>query len=192
MPRRPSGTVAMTEVLSSSVIRWDRPGVAVVPGLNTLMRMSRPLRSTIQLRANERTAAFDALYTEREGKPLIDAIEPVRMTEEPLEFIYSGIYCQHVDTPCLRLDLSKDAVEVGEVSVIALEPRGVAANRGDCLIQLDLAATGNKDVRAFLRETLRNAKANAGAAAGDDSDFVCELAGHDDPLLISPASSCLD
>jgi hypothetical protein len=49
-----------------------------------MMRMSRPLRSTIQLRANERTAAFDTLYTEKEGKPLIDAIEPVRITEEPL------------------------------------------------------------------------------------------------------------
>ena len=51
--------------------------------LLTVMRMSRPLTSAIQLRANDRTAAFDALYTERE-KPLIDAIEPVRITEEPL------------------------------------------------------------------------------------------------------------
>jgi hypothetical protein len=38
-------------------------------------------------------------------------------------------------------------------------------------------------VRVFLRETLRNTKANAGAAADDDSDFVCELAGHRDFLL---------
>jgi hypothetical protein len=54
------------------------------PGLSTLTLMSRPLRSTIQLRANARTAAFDALYTDKEGKPLIEAIEPVRITEEPL------------------------------------------------------------------------------------------------------------
>jgi hypothetical protein len=40
-----------------------------------------------------------------------------------------------------------------------------------------------KHVRVFLRETLRNTKANAGAAADDDSDFVCELAGHRDFLL---------
>ena len=40
-----------------------------------------PFRSTIQLRANERTAAFVALYTEKEGMPLIDAIEPFRMTD---------------------------------------------------------------------------------------------------------------
>ena len=43
-----------------------------------------PLRSTIQVRANERTAAFDALYTEQAANPLIDTIEPVRITEEPL------------------------------------------------------------------------------------------------------------
>src|SRR5262249_34565798 len=47
-------------------------------------RMSRPLRSTIQVRANERTAAFAALYIEQEANPLIDTIEPVRITEEPL------------------------------------------------------------------------------------------------------------
>ena len=64
-------------------MNWERPGVSVYPGLNTLMRMSRPLRSTIQLRANERTAALDALYTEQEANPLIDTIEPVRITEEP-------------------------------------------------------------------------------------------------------------
>ena len=46
--------------------------------------MSRPLRSTIQPRANERIAAFVASYTEQEAKPLIDTIEPVKITEEPL------------------------------------------------------------------------------------------------------------
>ena len=69
-------------------MKWERPGVAVVPGLNTLMRMSRPLSSTIQVRANERTAAFDAPYTERDGKPFIVAIEPVRITEAP--FLSNG------------------------------------------------------------------------------------------------------
>ena len=87
---------------------------------------------------------------------------------ERAEFVNSGIHRQHVDPPGLRLDPCKDAVEVGEVSGIALDPRGVAADRGDCLVQLGLAAAGNKYVRAFLRETLRNAKANAGAAAGDE------------------------
>jgi hypothetical protein len=67
-----------------TVMKCERPGVAVYPGLNTLTRMSRPLRSTIQVRANERTAAFDALYTEQAVNPLIDTIERVRITEEPL------------------------------------------------------------------------------------------------------------
>jgi hypothetical protein len=44
--------------------------------------MSRPLRSTIQVRANERTAALLALYTEQAAKPLIDTIEPMRITDE--------------------------------------------------------------------------------------------------------------
>src|SRR6202030_432644 len=80
---RPSGTVATTAAFSSSVMKWDMPGVSVYPGLNTLTRMSRPLRSTIQGRADEGTAAFDALYTEQAAKPLIDTIEPVWITEAP-------------------------------------------------------------------------------------------------------------
>src|SRR5207248_7305064 len=109
--------------------------------------------------------------------------------------IYSGIYCQHVDAPGLRLDLCKDAVEVGEASGIAPDRRGIAADHGDCLIQLGWAATGNKHLRAFLRETLRNTKANAGAAANDDGDFVCELAGHADFLsgwaaLVAASTDC--
>src|SRR5436190_22509909 len=47
------------------------------------MRIPRPLRSAIQLRAKDRTAALLALYTEKDGKPLIEAIEPVRITEAP-------------------------------------------------------------------------------------------------------------
>src|ERR1700748_3525093 len=80
---RPLRTEATAAALSASVMKSSRPGVSVYPGLNTLTRMSRPLRSTIQVRANERTAAFDALYTEQEAKPLIETIEPVRITEDP-------------------------------------------------------------------------------------------------------------
>ncbi len=46
--------------------------------------MPRPLRSTTQARAKDRIAAFVALYTEQAAKPLIETIEPVRITEEPL------------------------------------------------------------------------------------------------------------
>src|SRR5882724_1221147 len=61
-----------------------------------------------------------------------------------------------------------------------LDRCGIGADRGDRLIQLGLAATGNKYARAFVRETLRDAEADPGAAAGHDSDFACELAGHGD------------
>src|SRR6202023_3941858 len=81
VPIRPSGTEATADALSFSVMKWERPGVAVYPGLNTLTRMSRPLRSTIQVRANERIAAFDASYTKQAAKPLIDTIEPRRLTD---------------------------------------------------------------------------------------------------------------
>ena len=46
--------------------------------------MSRPFKSMIQPRANERIAAFVASYTEQEAKPLMDTIEPIRITDEPL------------------------------------------------------------------------------------------------------------
>jgi hypothetical protein len=57
------------DALSSSVMKCERPGVAVYPGLNTLTRMSRPLRSTIQVRANERTAALTHCIPNRRRTP---------------------------------------------------------------------------------------------------------------------------
>ena len=51
-------------------------GAIAFGGDYEVLRMSRPLRSTIQVRANERTAALDALYTEQAAKRLIDI--PVR------------------------------------------------------------------------------------------------------------------
>jgi hypothetical protein len=51
------------------------------PGLSTLTRIPRSFRSTIQVRANERTAALLALYTPRGGNPLAEAIDPVRITD---------------------------------------------------------------------------------------------------------------
>jgi hypothetical protein len=59
-----------------------------------------------------------------------------------------------------------------------LDRRGITADRGDRLIQLGLTAAGNKYARAFLRETLGDAEADSGTAAGDKSDFVSELARH--------------
>jgi len=75
----------------------------------------------------------------------------------------------------LRLDFCKYAVEVGEVGGIALDRRAIAPDRDDCLIQPGLTLAGNGHTRPFLRETLGNAKANAGAAAGKESDLPASL-----------------
>ena len=50
------------------------------------------------MRANERTAAFAALYTEQDAKPLIDTIEPVRITEDPL-LSNGNAFCTVNSTP---------------------------------------------------------------------------------------------
>src|SRR5271169_648085 len=97
---------------------------------------------------------------------------------ERSEFVDPGIRRQHVDMPGLRLYGSVDAVEVGKVCRIALDRCGIAADRGDCLIQFGLMAAGDEHPRAFLGKMLGDAKTDAGAAAGDDSDFAGELAGH--------------
>jgi hypothetical protein len=98
------------------------------------------------------------------------------------EFVNPGIHRQHVDPPGLRFDRCVDAVEIGEVGGIAPDRCGIAADRGGCLIQLGLTAAGYKYPRAFFSETLGNAEADPGAAAGDESDFTCKLAGHHDFL----------
>jgi hypothetical protein len=68
--------------------------------------------------------------------------------------------------PGRRLDGREDAVEIGEIRGVALDRRGIAADRGDCLIQLGLTAAGDEHPRAFLREPLGDAESDAGAAAG--------------------------
>ena len=71
-------------------------------------------------------------------------------------------------------------VAVSEARDVSLNSCGIAADRGDCLVELGLAPTYNKYAGAFLRKAFGNAEANAGAAAGDNSDFVWKLAGHAD------------
>src|SRR5689334_16587712 len=64
----------------------------IIIGIPSLWWPLDQTSAPIQVRANERTAAFDALYTEQEAKPLIDTIEPVRITEEPL-FSNGNAFC---------------------------------------------------------------------------------------------------
>src|SRR5271169_95098 len=66
VPSRPNGTLAtrlaVNCLLSSSLCPSPlRPGVLIGPGLIALTRIFRSLRSTVQVRANDRTAALLAL-----------------------------------------------------------------------------------------------------------------------------------
>ena len=45
-------------------------------------------------------------------------------------------------------------------------------------------AAGDEYPRAFLGKMLGDAETDAGAAAGNDSDFACELAGHAIPFRL--------
>ena len=55
----------------------------MTPGLMALTRILRSLRSVVKLRAKERTAALDALYTLNAGGPVCEAIDAFRMMELP-------------------------------------------------------------------------------------------------------------
>ena len=92
---------------------------------------------------------------------------------ERAEFVNPSIHRQHVNMPRLRLDGRVGVVEVGEIGGVAPHGRGTAADCGNCLIELGLAAAGDKHPRAFLGEMLGDAEADAGAAAGHERDFAC-------------------
>src|SRR5437773_801809 len=87
-PIRPSGTDPTMFFLNSSICcslspRPLIPGVSIGPGLIALTRILRALRSTVQLRANDRTAALVALYTLKPSRPLEPAIDAFRMIDPP-------------------------------------------------------------------------------------------------------------
>src|SRR5260370_8709327 len=86
-PNLPSGTLFSIYffIFVSASPCWRLPmiGVSIWPGLRTFTRMRRSRRSFVQVLANERTAAFVALYTLMAGKPLISPIDPDRMIAPP-------------------------------------------------------------------------------------------------------------
>src|SRR3989454_5226859 len=90
VPNLPSGTVLeiifkrcwpVSEEPSSSF----SPGVSVAPGLTAFTRMRRSLRSVVNVRARERTAALVALYTLFDANPLLPTTEAFRMIDAPSE-----------------------------------------------------------------------------------------------------------
>ena len=64
-------------------MRVSIAGVAMGPGLRVLTRILRALRSTVHVRANERTAAFVALYTLKFQNPFVATMDAFRMIEAP-------------------------------------------------------------------------------------------------------------
>ncbi len=85
---RPLATVAATfsltaRAISSSPKAAVPPGVSIQAGETTLTRIPRPLSSLDHVRANDRTAAFDAAYAPNASMPRSAAVEPVRTTEAP-------------------------------------------------------------------------------------------------------------
>ncbi len=63
--------------------RSQNPGVSVDPGLTAFTRMRRDLRSVAQVRTNDRTAAFVALYTLLAASPVLAAIEVLSTIDAP-------------------------------------------------------------------------------------------------------------
>src|SRR5207248_11052449 len=68
---------------SEEAISLLSPGVSIGPGLIAFTRMRRSFKSVVQVRANEQTAAFVALYTLQFGNPLLATMDAFRMIEAP-------------------------------------------------------------------------------------------------------------
>jgi hypothetical protein len=86
VPNLPSGTALEICVRRCSPTPEEaskslNPGVSINPGLIAFTRMPRTFRSVVHVRANERTAAFVALYTLLACKPLLATMEAFTMIE---------------------------------------------------------------------------------------------------------------
>src|SRR6202007_1751900 len=79
-PMRPIGMVDTIRAMASAGCP-SIAGVSVGPGLITFERICRSLRSEVQVRTKERTAALVAPYTPKAGVPFTLATEPLRMIE---------------------------------------------------------------------------------------------------------------
>src|SRR6202023_3761524 len=95
VPNLPTGVLLEIIFLRSSpasdeASRSFRPGVSMEPGLTAFTRMPRSFKSVVHVRANERMAAFVALYTLIVGNPLLATIDEFRIIEAPSDSIGSA------------------------------------------------------------------------------------------------------
>src|SRR2546422_394410 len=86
----------------------------------------------------------------------------------------AGIGEDDVDAPFLAPYRRIETVQVRELRDVPLHAGGLLADLPHRDIQLALTATGDEDVRAFLREPARGGEADAAVPTRDDRDFPFE------------------
>src|SRR5260370_6848026 len=86
-----------------------------------------------------------------------------------------GIGEQDVELALFALDLSEEAIEIGEVRDVSLYAGDSCADLLHRRGQLCLAASGDEDVSAFGHKAFCGGQTDAGAAAGDECDFSLEF-----------------
>ena len=95
----------------------------------------------------------------------------------------SGAGEKDIDLALLALHGIVEAVEVGQVTGVALHAGDVFADELDGLIELILAASCDEDVRALFDEELGGGERHAGRRGGDDSYFSFELSHDCSPFM---------
>jgi len=78
---------------------------------------------------------------------------------------------QNVDPALALLDGLEKPVEVSEVRHIALNGGHILADICDRFVQLRLASSGDKHIRAFLDEPFGRCQPDSAVSTGDYSDF---------------------
>ncbi len=101
-PILPNGTAfakpSFIALSASPCCKLSRIGVSMWPGLIAFTRIRRSRSSLVQVRAKDRTAALVALYTLMPGKPLVVAIDALRMID-PSSFMNGSPFCTEKNSP---------------------------------------------------------------------------------------------
>src|SRR6266850_3481314 len=82
----------------------------------------------------------------------------------------AGIDEQHVAAARLCLHALVEPIEIAEIGGVGLDAGGPRPDRLNGGVEFGLTATGHEDPRALRRETLGSGAADAGGAAGDNSE----------------------
>src|SRR5262249_41865328 len=123
------------------------------------------LRSVVQQRANDRTAALLALLTLIASAPLDATIEALRMIDPP-SVKRGSAFCTVKSSPLTLLlkTVSKCSSVILPSGATARHAGDVPADLPDRFVQLRLAASGDEDVGAFGDEPPCGGQADAAVA----------------------------